>query len=187
MRSPSPDNTLSSAEVERLNRLEAIVQRALDADVEVGNAFADIEDAWLYRGTHQTFDAYLRDRWGISRSRGHQLVEAAEKADRPFPDVDEPAPGTELEASKLLPWLRLLLRESSGAIADVVHQVETRAVDLDDEAREQLRDDMLVLDEEYATLKALLVAPVDWDAEHERLLAGEIPPFDDDGDDEQDE
>ena len=47
MRSPSPDNTLSSAEVEHLNRLEAIVQRALDADVEVGNAFANIDDAWL--------------------------------------------------------------------------------------------------------------------------------------------
>ena len=57
MRSPSPDNTLSSDEVEHLNRLEAIVQRALDADVEVGNAFANIDDAWLYRGTHQTFEA----------------------------------------------------------------------------------------------------------------------------------
>ena len=83
MRSPSPDNTLSSAEVEHLNRLEAIVQRALDADVEVGNAFANIDDAWLYRGTHQTFEAYLRDRWGITRSRGYQLIEALkEQTDR---------------------------------------------------------------------------------------------------------
>ena len=187
MRSPSPDNTLSSAEVEHLNRLEAIVQRALDADVEVGNAFANIDDAWLYRGTHQTFEAYLRDRWGITRSRGYQLIEAAEGADRPSPDADTPAPGTELEASELLARLRLLLTQSSGTIADVVREVETRAVDLDDDAREQLRDDMLVLDEEFATLKALLVAPVDWDAEHERLLAGEIPPFDDDGDAEQDD
>ena len=60
-----------------------------------------------------------------------------------------------------------------------MHQVETRSVDLDDDTREQLRDDILVLDEEFATLKALLVASIDWDAEHERLLAGEIPPFDD--------
>ena len=84
-----------------------------------------------------------------------------------------------MEASNLLPRLRLLLTQSRAAIADVVHQVEACAVDLDDDAREQLRDDILVLDEEFATLKALLVAPIDWDAEHERLLAGEIPPFDD--------
>ena len=91
-----------------------------------------------------------------------------------------------MEASRLLPRLRLLLTQSSGTIADVVHQVETRAVDLDADAREQLRDDVLVLDEELATLKTLLVAPIDWDAEHERLLAGEIPPFDD-GDEHEDE
>lgn len=152
MRSPSPDDTLSSAEVERLNRLEVIVQRALDADVEVGNAFADINDAWLYRDTHQTFEAYLRDRWGIDRSRGYQLIEAGGIADPPAPDVDSLSPGTELEAGKLLLRLRLLLTQSSGAIANVVHQVETRSVD-DDDAREQLRDDILVLDEEFATLK----------------------------------
>ena len=186
MRSPSPDNALSTAEVDRLNRLEAIVQRALDGDVEVGNAFAEINDAWLYRGSHQTFEAYLRDRWGICRSRGYQLIEGAGIADPPSPDVDPPVPGAELEASRLVPRLRLLLTHSSGAIADVVHQVETRAVDLDADAREQLRDDVLVLDEELATLKTLLVAPIDWDAEHERLLAGEIPPFDD-GDEHEDE
>jgi hypothetical protein len=187
MRSPSPDNILSSVEIEHLNRLEAIVQRALDADVEVGNALADINDAWLYRGTHQTFEAYLRDRWGICRSGGYQLVEPAGIADPRSPDAHTPAPATELEASKLLSRLRLLLTESSGTIADVVHQVEARAVDLDDDAREQLRDDILVLDEEFATLKALLVGPIDWDAEHQRLLAGAIPPFDDDGDEEEDE
>lgn len=186
MRSPSPDDTLSSAEVERLNRLEVIVQRALDADVDVGNAFADINDAWLYRGTHQTFEAYLRDRWGIDRSRGNQLIEGGGIADPPAPDVDSLIPGTGLEAGRLLPRLRLLLTQSSGAIANVVHQVETRGVDLDHDAREQLRDDILVLDEELATLKALLVPPIDWDAAHERLLAGEIPPFDD-GDEHEDD
>jgi hypothetical protein len=105
-------------------------------------------------------------------------------ADPPAPDVDSLVAGTELEASKLLPRLRLLLTQSSGAIANVVHQVETCAVDLGNDAREQLRDDILALDEEFATLKALLVAPIDWDAEHERLLAGEIPPFDDGDEDE---
>ena len=244
MSSTNHDNTLTRAEVEHLNQLEAIVQRGLDTDGEVGMALADISDAWLYRGDHQTFEAYLRDRWGSSRSRSHQLSQAAGRADPPSSDVDIPAPAeaqaralapvrregpeapltnvweqarqefggddvtavdirvtvhkrrppadlelepepwphpspaAQSETGKLLPQLRWLLTQSSGTIADVAHQLETRAGDLDDGAREQLRDDVLVLDEELATVKALLIAPVDWDAENERLLAGEIPPFD---------
>ena len=77
-----------------------------------------------------------------------------------------------------------LLNHSNGTIADVAHHLETRAADLDDDARELLREDVLALDEELATVKALL-APVDWDAEHGRLLAGEIPPIEGDADDEQ--
>ncbi len=250
MSSTNPDNNLTSAEVEHLDTLEAIVQRGLDADLQLGNALAEISDASLYRGTHQTFDAYLRDRWGISRAPDNQLIQAAELADRSSTEVDLPPPATEpeerplapacgegpepvadlseqasqelsdddvtaievrptvytrehpadlnparwpipwrpmeLEAGKLVSWLAGLLTHSNGTIADVAHHLESRAADLDDGARQQLRDDVLALDEELATVKALL-APVDWDAEHERLLAGEIPPFEHDADDQQDE
>jgi hypothetical protein len=249
MSSTNPDSTLTSAEVEHLDRLEAIVQRGVDADLQLGNALAEISDASLYRGTHQTFEAYLRDRWGISRAPDNQLIQAAELADPSSTEIDLPAPATEpeerplapvrgegpeavanlweqafqelsddevivvevrltlhrrelvaglnparwpipwrpgeLEVGKLVSWLGWLLTYSNGTIADVAHHLETRAVDLEDDAREQLRDDVLALDEELATVKALL-APVDWDAEHGRLLAGEIPPFEGDADDEQD-
>ena len=37
-------------------------------------------------------------------------------------------------------------------------------------------------------LEELLVAPVDWDAAYERLIAGEVPPFEDERDeDDEDE
>lgn len=247
MSSPDPENTLTSADVEHLNTLEAIVQRGLDADLEVRQALAEINDARLYRGTHRTFEAYLRDRWGISGSRAHALLHRAELADDPSAHADTPAPPTEAlarvreavrqEGAEALaklwerarhefggedvtavdvhltvrrrqqpaelapePWLnswqpatadrrellwrlRWLLTQSSDAIADAAHQFEARAADLDDDARQQLREDLLSLDEELATLKALFLAPVDWDAEYERLLAGELPPFDDDADD----
>jgi hypothetical protein len=250
MRSSNPDNTLTSAEIEHLNKLETIVQRGLDADFELGNALAGISDASLYRATHETFEAYLRDRWGIRLSLDYQLSQAAELADPPPSDLDASAPATEpeprplapvgddgpdsltneweqahhvfgddgvapvdsrvtvhgrdqrpelkpepcptlgplgdSEAGELLARLGRLLTHSTGAIADVAHNLETRAADLDDDAREQLRDDVLALHEELATLKALL-EPVDWDAEHGRLLAGEIPPFGDDPDHERDE
>ena len=240
MSGTNPDNLPTRTELEQLNKLEAIVQRGLDTDLELGNALAEISDASLYRATHQTFEAYLRDRWDIRRSRNDQPSHAAGIADPPSNDLELPATETEprprgvapvrggdhdalanvweqirhaftddgvtavdirvtvqrpaqpaelkpelpptlgppgdLEAGELLARLGWLLTHASGKIADVAHHLETRAADLDDDAREQLRDDLLALHEELAPLTALL-EPVDWDAEHRRLLAGEIPPF----------
>jgi hypothetical protein len=59
-----------------------------------------------------------------------------------------------------------------------------RAAEVDDHARAQLQDDILALDDELATVHTLLGNHVDWDAETRRLLAGEIPPFQIDADDE---
>ncbi|HEY6526820.1 MAG TPA: hypothetical protein VIY10_23740 [Solirubrobacteraceae bacterium] len=250
MSSPNPDNRRSSAEVEHLSRLEAIVRRGLDTDLEVGNALAEIRDTWLYRSTHETFEAYLVDRWGLSGPRGYQLIQAAEAAIAPRAGVDDPAaaarlqnlraaavrregsdglaivweqarqefgdddvtavdihltvhrreeqpPSTpygwpsppdpaKLEAGALLRRLRWLMTESSGTIAYIAHQLESRAGELDEDACDQLREDVLVLDEDIAGLKAFLAATVDWDAEYGRLMAGEIAPFEDDLDEEDD-
>jgi hypothetical protein len=105
------------------------------------------------------------------------------------PDDDEPAesdPDPRVASMDLIPKLRWLLTQSTGTIADVAHHLEANADDVDERGREQLRDDVDFLDEELAALKAWLIAP-DWDADYERLLAGEIPPLADDPDDEQDE
>jgi hypothetical protein len=82
----------------------------------------------------------------------------------------------------LLPTLRWLLTHATGTIGRVAHQLEHRAADIDDVARAQLKDDVLVLDDELATLKALLLDLIDWDSEFERLLKGELPPLDSDRD-----
>jgi hypothetical protein len=250
MSSSNSENSRSRAEVEHINRLEAIVRRGLDADLDVGNALAEINDSWLYRATHETFEAYLRDRWGMSASRGDELIQAAE-AGTPTARIDSPAPpmpshahplapvrpeGTDglasvweqarqefggddviaveihltvhkreplpqlelnpwlnpqgpdkLEGGDLLPRLRWLMTESSGTIAYIAHKLETHASELDEDACNQLRDDALVLDEDLATLKALLRGPVDWDAAHGRLIAGEVPPFEDDADEDDED
>jgi hypothetical protein len=247
MSSPNFDNRRSSAEVEHLSKLEAIVRRGLDTDLEVGSALAEIRDTWLYRASHETFEAYLRDRWQMSGPRGHQLIQAAEaaitssagmgdpagatrsqartpavrrdgsdglaivweQARQEFGDDDvtavdihftvhrrqQPPPPTrfgwpsppdpaKLEAGALVRRLRWLMTESSGTIAYIAHQLESRAAELDDEARDQLREDLFVLDEDVACLKAGLDATVDWDVEHGRLIAGEVPPFEDDLDED---
>ena len=81
---------------------------------------------------------------------------------------------------ELLPTLRWLLTQATGTLGLVAHELENRAADVDDDAREQLRDDVLYLDEELATVKALLAELVDWDSEFGRLLEDELPPFETD-------
>ena len=98
-----------------------------------------------------------------------------------------PGPAACAQDGELVPRLRWLLTESAGTIANVAHELETRAAEVDNHARGQLHDDILALDDELATVKTLLGNEVDWDAENGRLLAGEIPPFQIDADDEDGE
>ncbi|HUA04949.1 MAG TPA: hypothetical protein VMB27_13685 [Solirubrobacteraceae bacterium] len=92
--------------------------------------------------------------------------------------------GAEDAGSDLLPTLRWLLTQASGTIGEVAHQLESHAVDIGDGAREQLRDDVLVLDGELAVVKALLLELIDWDSELARLLNDE---FDEDPDPEDEQ
>jgi len=58
--------------------LEAIIERGLDAFVEVGNALIAIKaDRKYVAAGYSTFEDYCERRWGISRRRGYQLVAAA--------------------------------------------------------------------------------------------------------------
>jgi len=71
---------LTAEEADRLARLEADVERGRQTFIEVGNALAAIHDERLYKGTHTAFADYLHERWGMSRQRGYQLIDAAEVA-----------------------------------------------------------------------------------------------------------
>jgi hypothetical protein len=166
MGSKGPDNSLNRTEIEKLDRLEAVAQRGLATHAEVVEALTKIRDAHLYRETHHTFEAYLRERWGIDAGPGSRPIDA--------PHVPDARSIREVVGGGLLPRLRWLLAQSSGTIADVAHQVETRPFDLDGHARAQLLDDIRVVEDELMMLGALL-APIDWDTEFERLLRDEIP------------
>jgi hypothetical protein len=83
--------------------------------------------------------------------------------------------------------LRRLLAWSGGAIADVARALETRGADLDESAREFLREEIEALDADVDTLNVYLADPINWDSDFGCLLAGEIAPFDDFVGDEDDE
>jgi len=56
---------------------ERLIERGILGYAEAGTALADIRDRRLYRADHGTFEAYCRERWGFSRQRALQLVDAA--------------------------------------------------------------------------------------------------------------
>jgi hypothetical protein len=239
MSSTNPEDNLTPTELENLNVLDAIAQQGLGPYVQVGKALAEIRDRRLYRDSHDSFEAYVRERWGVDISNGNPSSETAVPADtratsafQDAPPRDEPCkalaraceqtlsglgddermaieirlavrkPGdpdasaeqqswdpwqvAEAMGDELVPTLRWLLTQSTGTVARVVQQLERRATDIDDGARAQLRDDVLVLDDELAALKAMLLA-IDWDSELARLLRDELPPLDPDSDPEDDE
>jgi hypothetical protein len=94
------------------------------------------------------------------------------------------------EGEELLWELRRLLASSGGTIADVANALERRGREVDRKSRDLLQDEVGAIEIDIAVLKTLLSDPVDWDAETRRLLAGEVPPFEDhlgDDDDAEDD
>ena len=69
---------ITTAEEKELAQYESVIQSGLQTFAEVGNALMAIRDARLYRTDHPTFEAYCRDRWGFSRVRAHQLIDASQ-------------------------------------------------------------------------------------------------------------
>lgn len=68
---------MSDEEFARMVKLEAIIERGVEAYKAVGDALLEIRDRQLYRATHGTFDAYCKERWKFSRFRGYQLIQAS--------------------------------------------------------------------------------------------------------------
>lgn len=76
-----------------LARHEAVIERGIRTTIEAGLSMKIIYDEKLYEGAYKTFEQYVNSRWGYTRARAHQLIEAAEvdanlstivdKADRP--------------------------------------------------------------------------------------------------------
>jgi hypothetical protein len=68
---------LDAQEAEELARLESAIERGLSAFLEVGLALLRIRDGRLYRATHDTFEAYCRDRWGMTARHADRTIQAA--------------------------------------------------------------------------------------------------------------
>lgn len=102
-------NELLVEEVSELHHHEKTIEQGLKTFVDVGNALLAIRDKRLYRQSFGTFEDYCQDRWGMSRPRAYQLIEAAEVRINLSTIVDIPLPATESQArplTKLSPELQ---------------------------------------------------------------------------------
>lgn len=84
-----------------LLRHENTIEQGLKTFVDVGNALLSIRDKRLYRQDFGTFEEYCQDRWGMSRPRAYQLIEAAEVRKNLSTTVDIPLPTSERQARPL--------------------------------------------------------------------------------------
>jgi hypothetical protein len=72
------ENQLTAPERTDFRKLCKIVEDGLGKFIEVGSALLEINERKLYRETHGTFEAFVSEKFGISRQRAYQLMDAAE-------------------------------------------------------------------------------------------------------------
>lgn len=92
---------LDPEEDNRLRELEATIKAGVRTFVDVGLALLEIRDSRLYRASHATFDAYCRERWGMSKTHANRQIDAAGVAGLLAPMGVIPA--TERQARELVP------------------------------------------------------------------------------------
>jgi hypothetical protein len=71
---------LTKAESLSLKAHEGVIERGLNTFIEVGNALFAIREERLYRDSHKTFEAYCRERWGMSKTHANCLISSSEVA-----------------------------------------------------------------------------------------------------------
>lgn len=64
----------------RLIELEDIIERGVKTFIHVGEALAEIRDKRLYRIQYETFEAYCKDEWEISRQSAYDLIATSKVA-----------------------------------------------------------------------------------------------------------
>jgi hypothetical protein len=98
--SPTGHGQLSDAEEADLAVCEAALDNLRVAFWAAGKALQTVRDARLYRGTHNTFEEYIEQRWDMSVRQAYRLIAAwpvAERVSPVGPDL------TESQVRELLP------------------------------------------------------------------------------------
>lgn len=91
---------LTADESDALAVCEQRIAAGIEAFRDVVFALKEVRDRRLYREKHATFEDYCQTRWGFTRQRGYQLIDAAE-AIASLPTECQPVVDTERAAREL--------------------------------------------------------------------------------------
>ena len=116
---------LTTWEGGRLTHLEQVIEAGLQTFYDVGGALMEIRDGRLYRQTHRSFEAYTKERWGMGKSRAHQLMEAASTVAAISGPVTEGDPSTIVD---VLPTNEAQVRPLAGLDDQAKREVWAEAV-----------------------------------------------------------
>lgn len=113
----------------RLMEHERTIEQGLATFVDVGLALAAIRDGQMYQAKgFDTFEAYCSKRWGISRSRAYQMLDAAAVVEAVSTNGGHDAPLNERQVRELAP----LARTDPKAAAKVWAEVRAESADTGD-------------------------------------------------------
>ncbi len=112
---------LSVSEQADLATCEAALDNLRLAFAAAGKALQVIRDARLYRNTHDTFEAYVEQRWGMGKSQAYRLVEAWPLAERLSP-IGERL--TESHVRELLPFAGRHGQDAAAAVYQAVAEAD---------------------------------------------------------------
>jgi hypothetical protein len=206
MRITRGNASFSSGETELSTKVDALVQRCLEAYRSVRRGLATVR-AGRTRNPASSTNAPQPEGAPITE-RSDAVAALCDRLLREFdgPEVKaaeirfvvhkgqhathrrlDPESAAELSSGELVWELRRLIAWAGGTLADVAGTLETRAGDLDERGRDLLQDEVAAVHTDLGVLKQHLAAPVDWDAELEHLLSGEVAPFDDFAADDEDD
>ncbi|SRR5712691_9651576 len=106
----------------RLHQLERVIERGLTTFIEVGLALQEIREQRLYKPAYSTFQHYCAERWGWTRIRAHQLIDAARVVGvLTAVNTATPLPTSERQARELAP-----LADDAAALSDAWREARER-------------------------------------------------------------
>lgn len=112
------DAGLSDDELQVLVACEDAIEQGMRHFLAVGEALITVRDGRLYRDTFDTFEEYLRVRWGLHRARGYQFIQAVETV-RQLLDESTNVDTSDLSESHLRELARIIRHKWGGVDAAV--------------------------------------------------------------------
>jgi hypothetical protein len=114
------ENQLTAPERTDLRKLCKIVEDGLGKFIEVGSALLEINERKLYRESHKTFEAFVFEKFGISRAHAYRMIEAAEVQAELSPIWGQAPIANEIKTEG---QLRELAKVGTEALPEIVEKI----------------------------------------------------------------